>query len=72
MPVTAELQYRGGSPKKVMRKAVIAAKDGILDATRLWHRHYLPLHFSFAAHRRYDYTPRSKKYEIRRRSVQRT
>ena len=70
MGYRAEISYED-PPKAVMRRAVRAAREGVADAARVWHRKLLPIHFTFAAVRRYAYAARTKKYEIRKAKLKR-
>ena len=70
MAVSVEVRYED-QPAKQLKRAAKDAGESMRDAGRLWQRRFLPLHFTTAAHRRYDYSPRTKRYEIRKAKTKR-
>lgn len=70
MAVRVTVDYHD-RPAAMLKRAEKAARGSMLDSAKVWHRRFLPIHFTTAAWRRYDYTPRTKRYEIRKARTKR-
>src|SRR5690606_36737012 len=55
-----------GSPKQLARAFGPSARAAALSAVTHWHGQMMPGHFANDAKSRYQYQPRTKKYEIRK------
>jgi hypothetical protein len=63
MPINLSVDLQGqkpeGTTQRVWNEAV---RKGLREAGRFWVRNYLPIHFTVAAIRRYEYPPITQKY----------
>lgn len=54
------------SPELVAKEFRKIVKAQLQEIGKLWHKGFLPLHFARGARQRYNYAPRSKRYERRK------